>query len=234
MCILLHPHPSAHQTASGCRCSRRPAGGGCTAANWSPCTTWWSSMGSQWHGSGCTCPAQRWQWGFSLVWCWQALEGHIGETTLLKWFWGGGGCINDSCAALCVFSRHHKVYMPWFILIVRNKNITNIYLGVLDCLTKISLNSLKERLPSNAVFLQHGFLPCQNQGLILRWIRERVFPSIWACSEYYPLLPPLRWWLWLPLTSIRVECSLSPLMKLLSKPLLTLPAFALTCEKPTE
>lgn len=139
MCILLHLHPSAHQTASGYHYFQRPAAGDCTAANWSPCTIWWSSMGSQWHGSGCTCPDQRWQLGFSLVWCWQALEGHIGETTLLQRFWGGVSGIKESCAVLCVCLIHHKVYMPWFILTVNDLNITRTHWEFLNCLTKSSL-----------------------------------------------------------------------------------------------
>lgn len=61
----------------------------------------------------------------------------------LKMILRRGGGIKDSCAVLCVFSRHHKVYMPWFILIVRNRALPRfIWKFIWNCLTKTSMYTL--------------------------------------------------------------------------------------------
>lgn len=78
----------------------------------------------------------------------------------LKMILRQGGGIKDSCAVLCVFSRHHKVYMPWFIPIVRNQNITRIYLDVLDCLTKTSLEIRLRVIISGCILLYFLLIKC--------------------------------------------------------------------------
>jgi len=137
-----------------------------------------------------------------------------------------GGAIRQLCCVLCVFRTPQTCLLHALNHSDSRKSKHCLYAIQTAWITIPCGKSNKKTLLFSFPPYPMCFLPCENQGL--------MYPSIRACSEYYLALPPLRCRLWLPLTGIRVECSLSPLMKLLSKPLLMLPAFAHTCEKPTE
>lgn len=66
-----HPFPSVHHSAWACH-SRTPPVDGCLATTHHPCTTWWSSKGSQSRGSWWKC------YGLPRLWC-SAWPGYLGN-----------------------------------------------------------------------------------------------------------------------------------------------------------
>lgn len=86
-----HPHPFAHQSASGCR-SQTPLDDDYQAAACRPSATWLSNKGSQSHGTLCRCFYLPLQWCPAWVWFevdleTQGREGGDGGRTKRGRFW---------------------------------------------------------------------------------------------------------------------------------------------------